>query len=164
MAGVYVPTILTILGVIMYLRHGQVVGNAGLGGAIAIVLLAHIITITTGLSVSSVATNTRVGAGGAFAIISQALGLEVGGSVGLPLYIAQGVSVSLYVVGFAEAWQIIFPLHPWPLVAIITFVVVALIAFISTQFATRIQFLILGIVAFSIVSIALGSFPIAPHT
>lgn len=164
MAGVYVPTILTILGVIMYLRHGQVVGNAGLGGAIVIVLLAHIITVTTGLSVSSVATNTRVGAGGAFAIISQALGLEVGGSVGLPLYIAQGVSVSLYVVGFAEGWQIIFPLHPWPLVAIITFVVVALIAFISTQFATRIQFLILGIVALSLVSIALGSFPIAAHT
>ena len=64
-AGVYTPTILTILGVIMYLRHGQVVGNAGFGGAIVIVLLAHIITITTGLSVSSVATNTRVGAGGA---------------------------------------------------------------------------------------------------
>ncbi len=164
MAGVYVPTILTILGVIMYLRHGQVVGNAGLGGAIVIVLLAHIITITTGLSVSSVATNTRVGAGGAFAIISQALGLEVGGSVGLPLFIAQGVSVSLYVVGFAEAWQIIFPAHPWPLVAVITFALVALIAFVSTQFATRIQFVILGIVALSLVSIALGAFPIAAHT
>lgn len=164
LAGVYVPTILTILGVIMYLRHGQVVGNAGLGGAIAIVLLAHIITITTGLSVSSVATNTRVGAGGAFAIISQALGLEVGGSVGLPLFIAQAVSIALYVVGFAEAWQIIFPTHAWPLVALITFALVVLIAFVSTQFATRIQFLILGIVAFSLVSIALGAFPIAPHT
>lgn len=164
LAGVYVPTILTILGVIMYLRHGQVVGNAGLGGAITIVLLAHIITITTGLSVSSVATNTRVGAGGAFAIISQALGLEVGGSVGLPLFIAQAVSVALYVVGFAEAWQIVFPAHAWPLVALLTFALVVAIAFISTQFATRIQFIILGIVAFSLVSIFLGAFPIAAHT
>lgn len=163
-AGVYTPTILTILGVIMYLRHGQVVGNAGLGGAILIVLLAHIITITTGLSVSSIATNTRVGAGGAFAIISQSLGVEVGGSVGVPLFFAQAVSVALYVIGFSEAWLIIFPGHSLALVAFITFAVVGVIAFISTQFAARIQFVILAIVIFSLISILLGSFPIAAHT
>ena len=82
-AGVFTPTVLTILGAIMYLRTGWVVGNAGIGGAFAIILLAHVITVSTGLAVSSVATNTRVGAGGAFAIISQSLGLEVGGSVGI---------------------------------------------------------------------------------
>ena len=162
--GVYTPTILTILGVIMYLRHGQVVGNAGLGGAIVIVLLAHIITITTGLSVSSVATNTRVGAGGAFAIISQSLGVEVGGSVGVPLFIAQAVSVALYIIGFSEAWQIIFPGHPMVVVALVTFALVATIAFISTKFASQIQFLILAIVGFSLFSILMGTFPIAAHT
>jgi amino acid transporter len=163
-AGVYTPTILTILGVIMYLRHGQVVGNAGLLGAIVIVLLAHIITITTGLSVSSMATNTRVGAGGAFAIISQSLGVEVGGSIGVPLFLAQAVSVAMYVVGFAEAWQIIFAGHSFALVSILTFALVCAIAFISIRFAARIQFIILGIVAFSLLSIFLGSFPIAAHT
>ena len=55
--GVFVPTLLTILGAIMYLRLGWVVGNAGLLGALAIILLAHVITVTTGLSVSSMATN-----------------------------------------------------------------------------------------------------------
>ena len=39
-AGVFTPSILTILGVIMYLRFGWVVGHAGLGGAILIVLIA----------------------------------------------------------------------------------------------------------------------------
>ncbi|MBT3187370.1 MAG: hypothetical protein HN335_00060 [Anaerolineae bacterium] len=78
-AGVFTPTVLTILGAIMYLRTGWVVGNAGFGGAVVIILLAHVITVSTGLAVSSVVTNTRVGAGGAFAIISQSLGLEVGG-------------------------------------------------------------------------------------
>ena len=95
-AGVFTPTVLTILGAIMYLRLGQVVGNAGLLGTILIILLAHVITVSTGLAVSSVVTNTRVGAGGAFAIIAQSLGLEVGGSVGIPLFIAQGISVALY--------------------------------------------------------------------
>jgi len=158
--GVFTPTVLTILGVIMYLRTGQVVGNAGLGGAIVIILLAHVITVSTGLAVSSVATNTRVGAGGAFSIISQSLGLEVGGGIGIPLYLAQSISVTLYVLGFTIAWQRIFPSHPDKLVAIIAFFCVFGIATISAQFAARIQYVILGLVAISLLAVLLGSFPI----
>ena len=160
-AGVFTPTVLTILGAIMYLRLGWVVGNAGLLGAIIIILLAHLITVSTGLSVASIATNTRVGAGGAFAIISQSLGLEVGGSVGVPLFLAQSISVALYVLAFSEAWQRIFPTHPFVLVAILSFLVVFAIAYVSIQFATRIQFLILAVVALSLVSVFLASFPLA---
>ena len=159
-AGVFTPTVLTILGAIMYLRTGWVVGNAGLLGAITIILLAHVITVSTGLAVSSVVTNTRVGAGGAFAIISQSLGLEVGGSVGIPLFLAQGISIALYVLAFSEAWLRIFPTHIEPLVAIVSFLVVFLIAYISAKFASRTQFLILFIVGFSLVSVFLASYPI----
>jgi hypothetical protein len=123
-AGVFTPTLLTILGAIMYLRLGQVVGNAGLLGAVLIIVLAHVITITTALSVSSISTNTRVGAGGAFAIISKALGLEVGGAVGVPLFLAQGISVSLYVLAFGEGWLRIFPTHSYFLVCLIAFLLV----------------------------------------
>ena len=41
--GVFMPTILTILGAIMYLRLGWVVGNAGFGGALIIILLAKLL-------------------------------------------------------------------------------------------------------------------------
>ena len=159
--GVFTPTVLTILGAIMYLRLGQVVGNSGLLGAVLIILLAHIITVSTGLAVSSVVTNTRVGAGGAFAIISQSLGLEVGGSVGIPLFIAQGISVALYVLAFAEAWLRIFPAHSIFLVSMLTFFVVFGIAYVSAQFAARIQYFILGIVGLSLFSVLLASFPLA---
>lgn len=159
-AGVFTPTVLTILGVIMYLRLGQVVGNAGLVGAILIILLAHVITISTTLSVSSIVTNTRVGAGGAFAIISQSLGLEVGGAVGVPLFLAQGISIALYVTGFAIAWVSIFPSHPFALVGLIVFAVVVGIVMVSTQFASQTQYLILAVVVLSLISIFLASFPI----
>ena len=157
--GVFVPTILTILGAIMYLRLGWVVGNAGLLGAIAIILLAHVITVSTGLSVSSMATNIRVGAGGAFSIISQSLGLEVGGSVSVPLFLAQAISTALYIFAFAEGWRGIFPDHPGPLVVFLSLFVVFVIAYISASLTFRIQFAILAIVIFSLVSILLGSFP-----
>ena len=158
-AGVFVPTLLTILGAIMYLRLGWVVGNAGLGGALLIVLLAHVITVSTGLSVSSIATNIRVGAGGAFSIISQSLGLEVGGSISVPLYLAQAISTTLYVFAFAEGWLRIFPGASEPLVVLTTLVVVFGIVFISAQFASRIQFIILAVVGFSLVAIVMASFP-----
>ena len=163
-AGVFTPTVLTILGAIMYLRTGWVVGNAGLGGAIAIILLAHVITVSTGLAVSSGVTNTRVGAGGAFAIISQSLGLEVGGSIGVPLFLAQGISIALYVLAFTESWLRIFPAHPEALVAILTFLSVFLIVYISAKFASRTQFIILVIVGFSLFSVALASFPVMGQT
>ncbi|MEM8601186.1 MAG: Na-K-Cl cotransporter, partial [Bacteroidota bacterium] len=99
-AGVFTPTLLTILGVIMYLRTGWVVGNAGVLGALGIILLSFGITIATGLSMSSITTNIRIGAGGAYSIISQSLGLEVGGSVGIPLYLSQALAVAMYVFGF----------------------------------------------------------------
>lgn len=162
-AGVFVPTVLTILGAIMYLRLGWVVGNAGLGGAILIILLAHVITISTGLAVASIATNIRVGAGGAFSIISQSLGLEVGGSVSIPLYLAQGISTALYVFAFTEGVISLFESPPgWvePLIVFVTFFFVFGIAYISAYLAARIQFVILAVVGFSLFSVFLGSFAI----
>ena len=69
--GVFTPTILTILGVVMYLRLGWVVGNVGLIETIIIILLAHSITICTALSMASMVSNIEIGAGGAYAIISR---------------------------------------------------------------------------------------------
>lgn len=103
--GVFTPTLLTILGVIMYLREGWVVGNAGIGGAVVIILLAFAITACTALSMSSITTNIRIGAGGAYAIVSQSLGLEVGGSLGIPRYLSQALAISLYIFGFREGCQ-----------------------------------------------------------
>ncbi|MCA8921317.1 MAG: Na-K-Cl cotransporter [Planctomycetes bacterium] len=159
LVGVFAPTVLTILGAIMYLREGWTVGNAGLGGALLIILLAHVITITTGLAVSSIATNIRVGAGGAFAIIAQSLGLEAGGSIGLPLYLAQTVSTALYVLAFAEGWAAIYPEHATWAVALVAFGGLALLALISTQIAAKSQLLIMAVVLFSLVSVGLGALP-----
>jgi len=42
-------TLLTIIGVILFLRTGWVVGHSGLLGAMVIIVLAHMVTIATGL-------------------------------------------------------------------------------------------------------------------
>ena len=137
--GVFLPTLLTILGAVMYLRTGWVVGNAGLLGGLLIILLANLITICTALSVSSITTNIRVRAGGAFSIISQSLGLEVGGSVTVPFYLAQAISVAFYIFAFSEGWLRIFPTHPEWLVVFAGFVVCFTIASVSVNLAARVR-------------------------
>ena len=137
--GVFVPDVLTILGVIMYLRLGWVVGNAGFVGAVLIILLAKTVTICTGLSMASITTNIRIGAGGAYSIISKSLGLEAGGSVGIPFYISQSLSAALYIIGFTEGWLRIFPEHIPALVSIAAWMLLLGISYVSAHFAIKIQ-------------------------
>ena len=107
--GVYLPSLLTILGLVMYLRFGWIVGNIGLGLTILTVLLASSITLITGLSASAIATNMMVGAGGEYYLISRSLGLELGGAIGIPLYLCRTLSVTFYSFGLAEAIAIFIP-------------------------------------------------------
>ena len=129
--GVFTPDVLTILGVIMYLRLGWVVGNAGLFGAILIILLAKTITIATGLSMSSITTNIKIGVGGAYSIISKSLGLEAGGSIGIPFYISQALSAALYIAGFTAGWLLLFPTHSPVLISLATWIVILSISYTS---------------------------------
>ncbi|WP_020568175.1 amino acid permease [Neolewinella persica] len=156
--GVFTPTLLTILGVIMYLRLGWVVGNAGLLGAWSIIILAFGITLTTALSMSSITTNTRIGAGGAYAIIARALGLEVGGSLGIPRYISQGLAVTMYIFGFREGWLSIFPEHPAFLIDVLVFVVLYGIAWKSAELAIKTQYIIMAIICASLAVIVMAAF------
>ena len=156
--GVFTPTLLTILGVIMYLRLGWVVGNAGLLGAWLIIIMSFLITLCTALSMSAITTNIRIGAGGAYAIVSQALGLEVGGSLGIPRYVSQGLAVTMYIFGFREGWLGIFPDHNAFLVDVIVFGVLFTIAYISANLAIKTQFIIMGIIVLSLVSIVIAAY------
>lgn len=155
--GVFTPTLLTILGVIMYLRMGWVVGNAGLLGAWLIILVSFLITLCTALSMSAITTNIRIGAGGAYAIISQALGLEVGGSLGIPRYISQVLAVTMYIFGFREGWLGIFPQHDPFLVDIAVFSFLFIIAYISANLAIKTQYIIMVIIVLSFISIIMAA-------
>ncbi len=156
--GVFTPTLLTILGVIMYLRLGWVVGNAGLIGTWLIIIISFAITLCTALSMSAITTNIRIGAGGAYAIVSQALGLEVGGSLGIPRYVSQGLAVTMYIFGFREGWLGIFPDHNPFLVDVLVFALLFGIAYVSANLAIKTQYIIIGIIMLSFISIILAAY------
>ena len=167
--GVFTPSILTILGVIMYLRFGWVVGNAGLIGTLIIVTISTAITFLTALSVCAIATDKVVRAGGAYYMISRSLGIETGGAVGISLYFAQAVSVALYTIGFAESlvsadiniFGLSVNFQDWGLnqtyVALIVTILVGILAITSAELAIKAQYFIMAAIAISLLAFIFGS-------
>ncbi len=156
-AGVFTPSILTILGVIMYLRFGWVVGNVGLWQTLLIVTICTSITALTALSMAAIATDRRVETGGAYYMISRSLGVETGGAVGIPVYFALAFSVALYTIGFAESVTRVFPQVPQTLLAAVTTVVVAVLAIVSARLVIRAQYFIMAAIVLSLLSFLFGS-------
>ena len=156
--GVFTPCVLTILGVIMFLRFGYVVGHAGVFTALLIVLASNVITTLTSLSLSAIATNTRVEGGGAYFLISRSLGPEFGGAIGVVFYAAQTLSVAMYVIGFSEAFIVLLPDGTSPiLVASLTNLVVSVCVWIGAGWTIKVQMLILASVVISLVSFFAGA-------
>ena len=107
-APVFLASISTILGAILFLRFGYAVAHVGLWGTLMVVVLGHLVTVPTVLAVSEIATNRRVAGGGAYYIVSRSFGASIGGTIGIALYISQAISVAFYIVAFAEAFQPVF--------------------------------------------------------
>ncbi|WP_149275809.1 amino acid permease [Pareuzebyella sediminis] len=167
-AGVFTPSLLTILGVIMYMRLGWVVGNAGLIGAIVIISIAHVISITTGLSISSVATDKKIGAGGVYYVLSRSMGIPIGGSIGISLYVGTALSIALYLIGFAESFNDFFDIGmtitDFRITGSIALVAITILALISTSIALKTQYIILTAIAVSLISIVFGTRDFVPDT
>ena len=155
--GVFTPTILTILGVIMYLRFGWVVGHLGLYQTILVVIVANSITLITTLSFSSMATNMKVGGGGVYFIISRSLGLGIGAAIGIPLLLSQAISVTLYSYGLAESMRIVWPGVPILPACVVIILIVSATSIYSANFALKTQVPLLALVALSLVVFAVGA-------
>ena len=165
--GVFTPSVLTILGVIMYMRLGTVIGNSSsIFMFVAIILFAHVISITTGFSVSSIATDKKIKAGGIYYMLTRSLGFPIGGAIGITLFVATALSISLYLIGFAESMlpviQNIFgiqevTINHFRIVGSIALMVVLFVAYVSTSFAIKIQYVILVLIGLSLISIFTGS-------
>ncbi len=157
--GVFTPSILTILGIILFLRLGYVVGAAGLGRALLILALANGISVLTSLSLSAVATNLRVKRGGDYYLISRTLGHEFGGAIGLVLFLAQAISIGFYCIGFAEVLDGMLPAplaaHPH-LIAAGAASLLFVFAWLGADWATRFQYVVMAILAAALASFFAG--------
>ena len=158
-AGVFTPSILTILGIILFLRLGYVVGSGGLFQALVIIAVANLISVLTSFSLAAIATNLKVKGGGDYYLISRTLGLEYGGALGLVLFMAQSVSIAFYCIGFGEAAASIMTLstaYAVQLIAALAVSILFILAWLGADLATRFQYLVMFILVCALVSFYAG--------
>ena len=157
--GVFTPAILTILGVIMFMRANFVIGQAGVIGALSILLVAKSITLLTSLSIAAISTNMRVRGGGFYFLISRVLGAEFGGAIGIALFFALALSVPFYILGFAEAlvrsYQGLVPY--FQIITLGTALVLFALVFSGAGWAIKIQFVIMAFLFLAIIAFLGGA-------
>ncbi|XP_042906995.1 solute carrier family 12 member 2-like [Parasteatoda tepidariorum] len=166
--GVLVRCLLNIWGVMLFLRLSWVVGQAGMGLACLIILLATVVTFLTTLSMSAICTNGEVKGGGTYYMISRSLGPEFGGSIGFIFAVANAVAVAMYVVGFAETVQVLIydnelrlvdnGINDIRIISCITVVVILGIAIVGTEWETKAQIILLLILLAAMADFLAGAF------
>jgi amino acid transporter len=160
-SGVFTPSILTILGIILFLRLGYVIGGSGLGQALVIIGIANVISLLTSLSVAAISTNFIVKGGGDYYLISRTLGIGFGGAIGLVLFLAQSISVGFYCMGFAEAGAAIIGQHDGVTIRLFgggAVLALAVLAWLGADWATKFQFVVMAALGAGLVSFAAGAF------
>lgn len=161
-AGVFTPSILTILGIILFLRLGYVVGSAGLRNALLMIGIATLVSVLTSISLAAIATNIEVKGGGDYYLISRTLGMEFGGAIGIVLYLAQTVSIAFYAIGFGEAVAAISGLDAWwapQAIAAAAVLFLFVFAWAGADVATRFQFVVMALLVAALVSFYVGAIP-----
>ncbi|XP_065169631.1 solute carrier family 12 member 2-like [Atheta coriaria] len=165
--GVLVRCLLNIWGVMLFLRLSWVVGQAGVGQAVLLILTTTAVTSITALSMSAISTNGVIKGGGTYYMISRSLGPEFGGSIGLIFSLANAVACAMYVVGFCES--ILALLHDYGLYIIdggvqdvriigsITILILLIIVVVGMEWEAKAQMGLLVILLVAILDFIIGS-------
>ncbi|XP_056680307.1 solute carrier family 12 member 7 isoform X4 [Monodelphis domestica] len=172
--GVYLPCLQNILGVILFLRLTWIVGAAGILESFIIVFMCCTCTMLTAISMSAIATNGVVPAGGSYYMISRSLGPEFGGAVGLCFYLGTTFAGAMYILGTIE----IFLTYISPSAAIFhsedgegenvamlnnmrvygtcTLALMAMVVFVGVKYVNKLALVFLACVILSILAIYAG--------
>ncbi|XP_076339954.1 solute carrier family 12 member 2-like isoform X4 [Tachypleus tridentatus] len=164
--GVLVRCLLNIWGVMLFIRLSWVVGQAGIGLSIVVILLATVVTTLTTLSMSAICTNGEVRGGGTYYMISRSLGPEFGGAIGLIFSLANAVAVAMYVVGFGESLRDLLAINDLQIIdsqindiriiGIITVIFLLGIAIIGTEWESKAQIILLFILLIAMLDFLIG--------
>ncbi|CAH1721404.1 bumetanide-sensitive sodium-(potassium)-chloride cotransporter-like isoform X1 [Aphis gossypii] len=165
--GVLNPCLLSIWGVMLFLRMPWIVGQAGIFDSILIIFISLIIIIITTFSLSAISTNGRVKGGGLYFIISRSIGPEFGASIGILLALANTILVALNTIGFCLSLKSLlhtFNIHAMDssfifiLTGFIAILIMGVLCCVGMDDEAKIQNILLIFIVGAIFDVLIGSF------
>src|SRR3990167_7070334 len=140
--GVFIPDVLQMIGVILFMRLGFILGHVGILKMGSIIILSALLLMVTGFSLTAIVTNMKMRGGGAYYLISRSLGIEFGSAIGILMCISQLCSIALCVSGFSLSLHEFLPDIPFWALKAGTLTTLVIISYISTDFALKTQLFI----------------------
>ncbi|XP_012542702.1 solute carrier family 12 member 8 [Monomorium pharaonis] len=159
--GVFTSCLINIFGVIVFLRSGWIVGQAGVLNAVLIIFCTVCIALVTVLSAVGICERCRVESGGVYFLLSHVLGSRFGGSIGLLYCFGQAVGCALNVLGFGESMAGLVNLDSaWAQrgFACAAVVLLSVINVAGVKWVVKLQFILLLILLLAGVDFIVGSF------
>lgn len=159
--GVFTSCMINLLGVVIFLRMGWIVGNAGISLTILTIILAVLVVLIVTLSGIGVCERCKVESGGVYFLLSHVLGARIGGSVGIIYCFAQAVTCSLSVMGFGESIVGLTGIdNPWIAKGVAIGLVLLLVGInvAGVKWVIRLQLLLLFVLFLSVMDFYVGSF------
>ena len=108
--GVFVPTLSTILGVVIFLRVTEVLGQLGFYNTVGVFSSCFVVALLTTLSICalvSVDGDTAADGGGLYTAVFKATNKHFGTIAGCLIYVAYVCGIAFYCMGFGEATKMV---------------------------------------------------------
>ena len=150
LSSVFMPTLMTILGTVLFLRYSWIVETAGILTTLTIVSITALIALITTLSLSTTASNMKIGSGGVYYILSRTFGVRAGCAISIPLFLAQAVGITFYLTAFTESVRALWPELSPLMIASAALAFLTGAALISSRTIMRLQLAIFFLVASAI--------------
>lgn len=156
-----------IFGVIVFLRSGWIVAQAGILHSIMVIIASVGIALVSVLSAIGIVERIRVETGGVYFLIANTLGSRFGGSIGLMYSFGQAVGCALNVLGFGESIAGLVGLenNKWAIRGFAAAAVILLgtINVAGVKWVVKLQFALLIILLLSALDFMVGSFITEPE-
>ncbi|XP_045780275.1 solute carrier family 12 member 8 [Maniola jurtina] len=165
--GVFTSCLINIFGVIVFLRSGWMVGQAGLVNAVLIVIFTVFVALISVLSAVGICERCRIESGGVYFILAHTLGSRLGGALGMIYCFGQAVGCALNVFGFGESMADLIGTNdysPWAArgFSIAAVLLLGTINVAGVKWVIKLQFALLLIILVAALDFFVGSFTATP--
>lgn len=160
--GVFTSVLINIFGVIVFLRSGWIVAQAGILNGVLIILATVGLALISVLAAVGICERCRIESGGVYFLIAHTLGSRFGGSLGLLYCFGQAVGCALNVLGFGESMAGLVGLegNNWAIrgFAIGAVLLLGIINVAGVKWVIKLQFFLLLVLLCAGLNFMVGSF------